>query len=316
MALSRLLFLILPLKTNLPALAQLSLTIVLSRHNMKIVCICESGASVNCIASGLIHDHEIAMVIVPDFSATKPKSKKPSTKKKRPKKKKNALSRIANRLFFKVVPMKVSHENVEKEIHARGTGELNLKNACSNFKSVPAYAINSKSTAALIAEQEPDILFVCGAPILRNRIFEIAKYGSVNFHYGYSPKYKGQHTLLWAYNRADHQSLGGTFLKIDAGVDTGTPIAFMFPEVEPSDSLDVIEAKLALLARDNASAAVAAALKTSPESIVNDDEDRQEFMIRHADYGLTEQLRYYAQRIQNKFFRGGSVLREEEVKIV
>ena len=110
--------------------------------------------------------------------------------------------------------------------------------------------------------------------------------------------------------------MGGTFLKIDAGVDTGTPIAFMFPEVEPSDSLDVIEAKLALLARDNASAAVAAALKTSPESIVNDDEDRQEFMIRHADYGLTEQLRYYAQRIQNKFFRGGSVLREEEVKIV
>ena len=93
---------------------------------MKIVCICESGASVNCIASGLIHDHEIAMVIVPDFSATKPKSKKPSTKKKRPKKKKNALSRIANRLFFKVVPMKVSHENVEKEIHARAVSYTHL----------------------------------------------------------------------------------------------------------------------------------------------------------------------------------------------
>jgi len=282
---------------------------------MKIVCICESGASVNCIASGLIHDHEIAMVIVPDFGATKPKPTKPSKKKKRPKKKKNLLSRIVNRLFFTVVAMKVSPEKVEAAILERGTGQLNLKQACSNFKSVPAYAINSKSTAALIAEQEPDILFVCGAPILKSRIFEIPKYGAVNFHYGYSPKYKGQHTLIWAYNRGDNASLGGTFLKIDKGVDTGAPIAFIFPEVNSSDSLDVIEAKLALLARDNASAAVAAALKESPSEIETDEADQEEFMVRFVDYGCKDHLWYCAQRLRNKFFRGGSTLREEEVKI-
>ena len=280
---------------------------------MKIVCICESGASVNCVASGLISDHEIAMVIVPDFSATRPTKKKPAKKKK---KKKNLFLRIANRLFFSVVSMKVSPEKVEAAILQRGTGELNLKNACSNFKTVPAYAINSKSTAQLIAEQEPDILFVCGAPILKNRIFELAKYGAVNFHYGYSPKYKGQHTLLWAYNQGDHKSLGGTFLKIDKGVDTGAPIAFIFPEVDPTDSLEVIEAKLALLARDSASEAIAAALKT-PKSLKSHDEpNRKEFMVRFADYSFVVHLRYYAERIRNKFFKRGSILREEEVKII
>ena len=283
---------------------------------MKIVCICESGASVNCIASGLIQDHEISLVIVPDFGATRPKPTKPTKKKKRPKKKKNLLARIINRLFFSVVAMKVSPEKVEAAIFERGTGELNLKQACSNFKSVPAYAINSKSTAALIAEQEPDVLFVCGAPILKSRIFEIPKYGAVNFHYGYSPKYKGQHTLIWAYNRGDNQSLGGTFLKIDKGVDTGSPIAFIFPKVNHSDSLDVIEAKLALLARDNASAAVAAALQPTTPATEPGETNQEEFMVRFADYGCKDHLWYYAQRIRNKFFRGGSILREEEVKIV
>ena len=282
---------------------------------MKIVCICANGASDNCVASGLIQDHEISLVIVPDFGATRPQPTKPTKKKKRPKKKKNLLVRIVNRLFFSVVAMKVSAEKVEAAILERGTGELNLKNACDNFKSVPAYAINSESTAALIAEQEPDILFVCGAPILKNNIFEIPKYGAVNFHYGYSPKYKGQHTLIWAYNRGDHQSLGGTFLKIDKGVDTGTPIAFVFPEVNHSDSLDVIEAKLALLARENASAAMAAASKPTTPAIETEEANHEEFMVRYKDYGCKDHLWYFAQRIRNKFFRGASKLRQQETRI-
>ena len=279
---------------------------------MKIVCICESGASVNCVASGLIQDHEISLVIVPDFSAARPTKK---AKKKSPKKKKNLFLRIANRLFFSVFSRKVSPQKVEKAILQRGEGELNLRNACSNFKTIPSYAINSESTAELIAAHDPDILFVCGAPILKKRIFEIPKYGAINFHYGYSPKYKGQHTLLWAYNRGDNESLGGTFLKIDKGVDTGIPIAFVYPEVNPADSLDVIEAKLALQARNIASDAVATALESSPATPGNSRPSEKEFMVRFADYSIKDHLWYYVQRIRNKF-RGSSILREEQVKIV
>jgi methionyl-tRNA formyltransferase len=208
---------------------------------MKIVRNCEHDISANCIFSGL-RQHEIPLIIVPDFAASKPgaPSKKQTSE--------NLISKVVNKFFFTVFPRKPSRKKVREHILQKCSGESDLSNICENIQTVPAYTINSKSTADLIAKHDPDLLLVCGAPILRDRIFKIPKYGAVNFHYGYSFRYKGQHTLLWAYIRGDHRGLGGTFHKIDKGVDTGTPLSFVFPHVNKTDSLAMIEAKLAVLA--------------------------------------------------------------------
>ena len=151
---------------------------------MKIVCICENEASANCVTSGLIGEHEIPLLIVPDFSAPKP----PSRSKKKKRSKKSLVSKAFGKLFFSVFPQKASRSKIRDEIQRRGSGELDPNNSCSNIKTIPAHEINSDSTAELIAKHEPDILFAVGAPILKDKIFDIPKYCSVNFHYGYSPK--------------------------------------------------------------------------------------------------------------------------------
>jgi len=280
---------------------------------MKIVCICENSTSTNCVASGLMRDHEIPLVVVPDFGAAQTGNRK----KKRPKGK--VFTRAVNRLFFELIARKPSADQISQSIKHQCSGDLDLTSVCDNFVSVPAHAMNSKSTAALIAAHEPDLLFVCGAPILKNSIFQIPKYGSVNFHYGYSPKYKGQHTLLWAFMKGDNESLGGTFLKIDKGVDTGTPIMFVFPEVKKSDTLEDVEAKLAALARDNASQAMQAAANVSPPNRETApkalEAKEQGFMVRFADYGAKEHLAYCFRLFRNRFQRG-STLREEEVTVL
>ena len=278
---------------------------------MRIVCICEDEASVNCVSSGLIGDHEISLLIIPDFKAPRPANvwKKAARTK--------LTAKVINKLFFSLFPRKASRSRVRQEIQQRGSGELDLANACPEIKKVASHEINSDATAELIAKHKPDLLFVCGAPILKRKIFTIAKHGAVNFHYGYSPRYKGQHTLLWAFNRRDHASLGGTFLKIDKGVDTGTPISFVYPKVDKTDSLEVIEAKLAVLARDHISDAIKTAGidNGSPvRSVMHGDGSQKDFMIRFADYSPLVHAVYYFQLLRNKLFCRNSILREEKVE--
>ena len=277
---------------------------------MRIVCICDDETAANCVGSGLMERHEIPLVIIPDYATKNPKKKKKSRKTG------TLISKAFRELFFKAFPRKATRKKVRDEIHRRGSGKLNLIENCSNVKSVPTYAINAQSTADLMSEHDPDILFVCGAPILKQRIFGIPKFGSVNFHFGFSLKYKGQHSLLWAYNRADHESLGGTFLKIDAGVDTGKPISFVFPEVDHRDSVEAIEAKLALLARENISHAIDVAANPISRSLKSEaGKQQEEFMVRFADYGPKDHVVYHIQRFRNQFFRKGR-LQEEKVTVV
>ena len=275
---------------------------------MKIVCICKNSSPNNCIASGLIDDHEIALLIRPDFNASKPGGKK----KRKKRRKQNLVSRVINRLFFSVFDRKPHSHKIQEIIQRLGSGKRGLKDVCGDVVTVPTYQMNSQSTADLIASHEPDILFVCGAPILKEQIFGIPKYGSVNFHYGYSPKYRGQHTLLWPYNRSDYSSLGGTFLKIDKGVDTGAPIVFVHPEVSHEDSLEAIEAKLALLARTQASYAVQAA-KENKVLTAEEPDPSEQFEVRFNDYQASHHLRYCLRHLRNKFLTSDSLLRNEEV---
>ena len=278
---------------------------------MRIVCICEDEASVKCVTSGLIENHEIALLIVPDFDAPSPANVwKKAAKTK-------LIAKVINKLFFSLFPRKASRSRVREEIRHRGLGELNLANACSQIKKIPSHEINSDATAELIAQHKPDLMFVCGAPILKRKIFTIAKHGAVNFHYGYSPKYKGQHTLLWAFNRRDHGCLGGTFLNIDKGVDTGTPISFVYPKVDKSDSIEVIEAKLAVLARDHISDAIKVAATDNVSSIKPEESGcgiQKDFMIRSADYNPVVHAVYYFQLLRNKLFSRNSILREEKIE--
>jgi len=80
--------------------------------------------------------------------------------------------------------------------------------------------INDEETEEKIKSFHPDILIVFGTSIVKENIFNIAKFGTLNVHPGINPKYKGAGSF-WAMKNNDFDNYGFTLHLIDEGIDTG-----------------------------------------------------------------------------------------------
>lgn len=118
----------------------------------------------------------------------------------------------------------------------------------SEVLSVPWWTINGEEMCARIRAFAPDLMFVCGAPLLKPAVFNIPRLGTVNLHFGISPDYRGQHTLLWPLLRGDYAHVGATLHYINEGIDAGPVLFRIYPALEPADDLVSIEAKIVRLA--------------------------------------------------------------------
>ena len=116
-----------------------------------------------------------------------------------------------------------------------------------NIIEMSGRAFNNEANEAQIRQLQPDLMIVCGGPILRKPIFSIPRLGTVNIHFGISPFYRGQHTILWPLMKCDFGHIGATIHQIDSGVDTGEVFARLYPEIEPGDNDISLEIKIAKL---------------------------------------------------------------------
>ena len=114
-----------------------------------------------------------------------------------------------------------------------------------NEERIATKLANAKSTAKLISSSNPDIIVVCGAPILRERIFGIPKICTINIHFGISSAYRGQHTLFYPMLDNRFDQMGATIHKIDKGVDTGHLLFEVYPDVSHEDDEVSLELKIA-----------------------------------------------------------------------
>jgi methionyl-tRNA formyltransferase len=72
-----------------------------------------------------------------------------------------------------------------------------------------------------IGNLNPDLMVVCGYKyIIRNEIFNIPKFKSINIHPSYLPNYRGQHVVNWAIVDGENET-GVTIHFVDEGIDTG-----------------------------------------------------------------------------------------------
>lgn len=270
---------------------------------MKIVCICEDDTIYNLIRAGLTPEHQVPLVIMPEFGG------------KRKKKRKLSVGQLPGKLFFhaffKLVQRRPRKGKIDQLIHRDDVAVSTDHHSLEPTKEVrmPAQKINSKATAQLIADCEPDLMFVCGAPILKESIFSIPKHGSINFHFGYSPKYRGHHCLLWPFIHGDYENLAGTFLKIDKGIDTGKPLACVYPHIAGSDSIEAIEIEVAKMARDHI-----APLMSSIPSIkeIDGPEPDKVFNINFTSYTPLVHVKYFFRVFANRLFRNKTVLRKRD----
>jgi len=92
---------------------------------------------------------------------------------------------------------------------------------------------NSPETQAFISSKSPDFVIARCKFLLKERIFDIASYGTFVFHPGICPEYRNAHGCFWAILNRDYERVGMTMLRIDKGVDTGPIYGYFSYDYNP-----------------------------------------------------------------------------------
>jgi folate-dependent phosphoribosylglycinamide formyltransferase PurN len=72
-----------------------------------------------------------------------------------------------------------------------------------------------------VAALEPDYLLLLGAPVIKPELFRLARHGTLNWHHGLSPHYRGSDCPLWAMANNEFDRIGFTIHQVSEVVDGG-----------------------------------------------------------------------------------------------
>lgn len=105
-------------------------------------------------------------------------------------------------------------------------------------------AVNSPATVELIKNLRPEILVVCGAPILKQPIISLASKAAINIHFGSVPYYRGEFCIFWALARNDFDRIEVTAHQLTSALDRGAIYFQGRPEIHSTNDEFLIEARL------------------------------------------------------------------------
>jgi folate-dependent phosphoribosylglycinamide formyltransferase PurN len=80
--------------------------------------------------------------------------------------------------------------------------------------------IHADAVLERVRSLAPDLGLIYGSPILKPKLFEIPRFGTLGIHHGKVPEYRGKKTTFWAMYNGE-TTAGVTIQKINAGLDTG-----------------------------------------------------------------------------------------------
>ena len=147
------------------------------------------------------------------------------------------LTRIISLPFRAVVELFKKNKSAKRD---NSIIEICKKN---KFNYIIVDKINSISTKQILLKYDLDIGIICGTGIIKDYIFNIPIHGTLNFHSGIVPKYRGMDTIFWAIHNEDYENIGLTIHFVDSNIDTG-PIVFQHRvKYKPGNSVDDIYKK-------------------------------------------------------------------------
>lgn len=95
---------------------------------------------------------------------------------------------------------------------------------------------NDKRVHSLLKEADPKVVVVQGTRILSRATLGSVPAVFLNLHAGWTPTYRGSHGAYWALRDARPDLAGSTVHTVDAGIDTGPPLARVRAEITPQDN--------------------------------------------------------------------------------
>lgn len=113
---------------------------------------------------------------------------------------------------------------------------------------IPVYQpIRLKNPEAfeLLQALQPDVIVVAAyGQILRQNVLELPRFGCINVHASYLPRWRGAAPIQAAILAGDEYT-GVSIMKMDAGIDTGPVFAMEKVFLDPQETAKTLEMKLA-----------------------------------------------------------------------
>tara|TARA_R100001082_G_scaffold109286_1_gene86151 strand:- start:2986 stop:3699 length:714 start_codon:yes stop_codon:yes gene_type:complete len=116
---------------------------------------------------------------------------------------------------------------------------------CDTLK-VKKKKINEDKVANLLRDKDPDYVLVFGTSLLRDNIYKIPKYGSINIHTGIVDYFRGVDSVFWSIYNNEPRGIGATIHYINDGIDTGPIIEYARPKLAADDNINTVFFKVCL----------------------------------------------------------------------
>lgn len=94
---------------------------------------------------------------------------------------------------------------------------------------------NTPECKEIVSSLDLDLIVISGDGILKSSIYGQSRYGTINFHTGITPQYRGNSTIYWALRNMEPEMVGYTLHRVVDTIDAGDII---YQEVIPVLSSD------------------------------------------------------------------------------
>jgi methionyl-tRNA formyltransferase len=117
----------------------------------------------------------------------------------------------------------------------------------SNALSIPVYQpqkLRAPESFEELQSLEPDLIVVAAyGQILRQNVLDLPKYGCINVHASYLPRWRGAAPIQAAILAGD-EFTGVSIMKMDAGIDTGPVLSMVKVTIDKDETARTLEKKL------------------------------------------------------------------------
>lgn len=102
------------------------------------------------------------------------------------------------------------------EVTDRTVADIESRCTCIDIEDPHA-----EETLRRVKAIEPDYILLLGAPVIKPALFTLAQRGTLNWHHGLSPRYRGSDCVLWAMANNEFDQIGFTIHFVSEVVDGG-----------------------------------------------------------------------------------------------
>jgi folate-dependent phosphoribosylglycinamide formyltransferase PurN len=136
-----------------------------------------------------------------------------------------------------------------------------------NHRRVPPGGCNDAAEVQSMAALHPDVVFVFGTGILKERVLSAFGGRMINIHLGLSPYYRGAGTNFWPLVNREPEYVGATIHYLDEGIDRGPILAHARPAIASGDGPHDLGNKTIVAAVDAAVAAARAHIAATAHAV-------------------------------------------------